>query len=159
MLNPALFSEGFCFKSFELDPAFHGLVKERNWDAVDHAFQKLTSEGGRFFDFLGQFYRFSRIEFIISIRDSKNEWEEDGIWHDDGTRVFAFSLSISLQANEIKGGALEIRKKGEPETIQSIPTPPFGTVILFLTGIHGFEHRTRQVIEGERIVIAGWCYE
>jgi hypothetical protein len=159
MLDPVLFSEGFCIRSFELEPAFKTIVNERNWDAVDRAFQELTFKGGRFFNFLEQFHQFSRIEFIISIRDSQNEWEEDGIWHDDGTRVFAFSLSITPHAKELRGGVLEIRKKGEDASLQSIPTPTFGSVILFLTGIHGFEHRTRSVQNGERIVIAGWCYE
>ena len=49
------------------------------------------------FEFLKQFHDFNFIEFIISIRDSQNEWEEDGIWHDDGSRVFAFSLSLLNQ--------------------------------------------------------------
>ncbi len=98
---------------------------------------------------------FSKIETMISIRDSKNEWEEDGIWHDDGSRVLAFSLSLTDEAHQVQGD-LEIRKK-ESLSTQSIPTPAFGTAIIFLTGIHGYEHRTRAVKNGRRIMLVGWC--
>ena len=131
-------------------------VQNEDWNSVDQCMQKLTAKDGVLFKYLLTFHDFSHIEFIISLRESKNDWEEDGIWHDDGSRVFAFSLSLSLDADHIKGGRLGIRRVGE-ENYLEIPTPSFGGIILFLTGIYGFEHRIHQVTEGKRVIIAGWC--
>jgi Rps23 Pro-64 3,4-dihydroxylase Tpa1-like proline 4-hydroxylase len=92
---------------------------------------------------------------MLAIRDSQNEWEEDGIWHDDGSRQFAISLSLNEFPETIEGGKLGFRKKGE-EKITLIPTPKFGEMIVFLSGIHGYEHRTHQVTKGRRIILVGW---
>src|SRR5690606_33254565 len=116
----------------------------------------LTQKDGRLYKFLQEFHDFNEIEFIISIRDSKNEWEEDGIWHDDGSRVFAFSLSLTLDADSIEGGRLGVRLK-ETQSFLEIPTPSFGGIILFLTGLYGYEHCIHQVKAGKRVIIAGWC--
>lgn len=152
--RPELFNQGYHLTHFPLSDEIRTLVTDEKWNELDAEFQKLTAKEGRLFKFLSQFHDFASIEFIISIRDSSNEWEEDGIWHDDGSRVFAFSLSLTL--GEIKGGRLGVRHKGEDRFIQ-IPTPSFGGIILFLTGIYGFEHKIHQVLEGRRIIIAGWC--
>jgi hypothetical protein len=151
------FKNGFLLQEFPVPAEFQDFVENENWVALDSAFKQLTEPGGSFFQFLKTFYDFSSIEFIISIRDSKNDWEEDGIWHDDGSRVFAFSLSLTPELGVRKGGHLEMKQKGREELLASIPTPVYGTTILFLTGIHGFEHRTRAVLEGKRIILAGWC--
>jgi hypothetical protein len=157
MLNkPESFPKGYHLKKIPLDSSLRGLVQQENWNEVDQCFSKLTVPGGMIFTMLQEFHSFSKIETMISIRDGKNEWEEDGIWHDDGSRVFAFSLSITINPQEIEGGALELRRKNETH-FELIATPEFGTAILFLTGIHGFEHRTRQVIKGKRMMLVGWC--
>ena len=154
--RPECFTNGFHLTSFPLDEKIMHWVREEKWDDLDSHFKKMTREGGELFSFLQKFHDFTSMEFIISIRDSKNEWEEDGIWHDDGTRVFAFSLSLTEPAGTLDGGRLEIRRKNEAQ-LESIPTPKAGSIILFLTGVHGFEHRTRAVTQGKRIIIAGWC--
>jgi hypothetical protein len=114
--------------------------------------------GGAVFEELRKYAEFSEIEFIISIRSSLEEPDEDGIWHDDGSRVLAFSLSVTLDPDGIEGGRLEIRKRGS-DTPDSgyLPTPAFGSMIVFATGQQGFEHKINRVIRGERIIIAGWC--
>jgi hypothetical protein len=155
--TPELFSEGFCLREFPLDPLWNEQTSREAWEELDASFKRSVAPGGAFFQFLSQYYVFASVEFIISIRDSKNEWEEDGIWHDDGSRVFAFSLSLTPDGGVSSGGHLEMRRKGEEQIIASIPTPLPGTAILFLTGMHGFEHRTRQVLEGRRVILAGWC--
>lgn len=149
-----LFQNGFHLSHFPLTEEIKTLVIEERWKELDDEFRKLTAVDGKLFKFLQEFHEFSSIEFIISIRDSQNEWEEDGIWHDDGSRVFAFSLSLTL--GDVHGGRLGVRRKGEEEFFQ-IPTPSFGGIILFLTGIYGFEHKIHQVISGKRIIVAGWC--
>jgi hypothetical protein len=154
--RPELFQNGFHLSFFTLGDEIRVLVEEEKWEQLDLEFQKLTKRDGRLFQFLSQFHDFNEIEFIISIRDSLNEWEEDGIWHDDGSRVFAFSLSLTLNADTITGGRLAVREKGSERYLE-IPTPSFGTIILFLTGVYGYEHKIHQVLTGKRIIIAGWC--
>lgn len=152
--RPELFSQGYHLSYFTLGDEFKELVANEKWPELDAEFQKLTAKDGRLYKFLNEFHDFNEIEFIISIRDAQNDWEEDGIWHDDGSRVFAFSLSLTLEAPE--GGRLGVRPIGE-ENFRQIPTPSFGGIILFLTGIYGFEHRIHQVTKGRRVIIAGWC--
>ena len=131
-------------------------VSESDWDLLDNEFHKLTNNDGDLFKYLRAVSSFESIEFIISIRDSENEWEEDGIWHDDGSRSLAFSLSLMMEPEKIEGGVLELRKKGLVESIK-IPPFSFGEIIVFLTGTSGFEHKINQVTKGARIIIAGWC--
>lgn len=152
--KPELFTNGYHLSYFNLSEEIKNLVVHEKWDELDQAFQTLTSSDGLLFKTLKEYHDFQSIEFIISIRDAANEWEEDGIWHDDGSRVFAFSLSLTL--GEVKGGRLGLRPKGSESGAQ-IPTPSFGGLIMFLTGIYGFEHKIHQVTEGKRIIIAGWC--
>lgn len=152
---PQLFEKGFHLTSFSLPPCLKELIQKEKWADVDELFKKMTSSEGDFFRFLKKFHEFDRIEFIISIRDADNEWEEDGIWHDDGSRVFAFSLSLTT-VNHIEGGHLGIRKKGEAKGVL-IKTPSWGEVILFLTGSYGYEHKIHKVTKGRRVIIAGWC--
>lgn len=154
--KPELFSSGFHLSYFPISGHVRDSVEHANWARVDEEFQRLTSPGGGLFNFLKEFHEFSKIEFIISIRDSKNEWEEDGIWHDDGSRVLAFSLSLTLESELIEGGRLGVRRKGE-KNFHLIPTPSFGGIILFLTGPDGYEHKIHQVVKGRRVIIAGWC--
>lgn len=154
--QPQLFQDGFHLASFSLSTEVKECVLKENWGQLDHMFKNLLNCDGELFRFLNSFHEFSSIEFIISIRDAANEWEEDGIWHDDGSRVFAFSLSLTLKPNTLAGGKLGIRRKGE-DLYKEIPTPEFGGIILFLTGVHGFEHKIHQVRNGRRVIIAGWC--
>ena len=152
--KPELFTQGYHLTYFTLGDEIKDLVVQEKWPELDAEFQKLTAKDGRLYKFLNEFHDFSSIEFIISIRDAQNDWEEDGIWHDDGSRVFAFSLSLTLEAPE--GGRLGVRMKNDNQ-MRLIPTPSFGGIILFLTGIYGYEHCIHQVTKGRRLIIAGWC--
>lgn len=154
--RPELFQHGFHLSYFPLGEEIREFVEKEEWNKLDAAFKDLTAKNGRLFNYLQQYHDFNQIEFIISVRDSLNEWEEDGIWHDDGSRVFAFSLSLTMDADKISGGRLAVREKGSEKYLE-IPTPSFGNIILFLTGIYGYEHKIHQVIFGKRIIIAGWC--
>jgi hypothetical protein len=155
--QPQLFPNGFSVQQYPLLPtAFHTLVDDANWLAIDQAFQEQTAPSGKLFQWLLQFHEFDSIEFIISVRDSADPDQEDGIWHDDGSRQFSFSLSLTENPQELRGGDLGLRKIGE-ENFERVPTPPFGNVILFLTGTYGFEHKIHQVTRGKRIMLVGWC--
>lgn len=152
----SMMNTGFHLTHFPLSEDIRNFVRTENWEALDGAFKNLTAPDGRLYSFLKNFHDFNSIEFIISIRDSQNDWEEDGIWHDDGSRVFAFSLSLTENAEVIEGGRLGVKRKGSDEVVL-IPTPEFGGIILFLTGIYGWEHCIHQVKKGRRVIIAGWC--
>lgn len=154
--KPELFQNGFHLSYFSLGDDIKDLVEREDWDSLDVAINELTQKDGRLFKFLKTYHSFNNIEFIISVRDSSNEWEEDGIWHDDGSRFFAFSLSLTTGASLVRGGRLGIRQKGQDRFLE-IPTPELGGIILFLTGIYGYEHRIHKVMGGKRIIIAGWC--
>lgn len=154
--KPELFKNGYHQSIFLLPSEIKYFIDNEDWSNLDQRLWELTRKGEALYEFLKTYHDFNEIEFIISIRDSKNEWEEDGIWHDDGSRVFAFSLSLTAQSNTIEGGKLGIRKKGE-DSFHEIPTPEYGGIIMFLTGVYGFEHKIHQVIKGRRIIIAGWC--
>lgn len=154
----ALKKQGFCHTEFPLPRELSQKVLEKKYDEIDAIFKKLLKKHGELYNFLTKFtaHSISQIEHIISLRESKNPWEEDGIWHDDGSRVLAFSLSLTLNSPE--GGILEFRKKDEKES-QKIPTPQYGTGIIFKTGVDGFEHKINQVTKGSRLIIAGWLYK
>lgn len=152
----ALMNTGFHLTYFTLSEEIRNMVRDEKWEELDKSFKELTTPQGRLFQFLRTFHDFQSIEFIISIRDADHEWEEDGIWHDDGSRIFAFSLSLTENAGAIEGGRLGIKRKKE-ETYTMIPTPEFGGMIVFLTGLYGFEHKIHRVTRGKRIIIAGWC--
>jgi len=154
LLRPELFTKGYHLSSFPLPAEIRQSVSQEDWIRVDRYFQTALSPDGDLYKYLATFHEFEKVEFIISVRDALNEWEEDGIWHDDGSRVFAFSLSLT--SLPVEGGKLGI-KKIEDEKIELIPTPDFGSIILFLTGQYGYEHKIHQVTKGRRVIIAGWC--
>lgn len=154
-------TNGYIKTRIELPEDWLKLVRSENWEQLDKEVQLFTSVESSIVEspltsLLKSFCEFESIEFIISIRDAKNEWEEDGIWHDDGSRKLAFSLSLTENSEQVSGGVLEIRKKGNEIGIE-IPPFAYGEVVVFLTGTSGFEHKINQVTKGRRIIIAGWC--
>lgn len=130
------------------------MVADSKFEAIDHYYQKQTTPNASLFNILNLFTPCKEIEFIISLRSSENDWEEDGIWHDDGSRDLAFSLSLTR--NIPKGGVLEIKKKDDNFSTY-ITTPKMGEMIVFKTGKDGYEHKINAVTKGSRLVIAGWC--
>lgn len=158
MNDPRLLQKGFLLTPITLPASVHEAVIARDWNELDRLMRIETQPRGAVFEELQKYERFSEIEMIIAIRSSLIEPDEDGIWHDDGSRVLAFSLSLTLQPEAIEGGRLEIRRRAEPHpATDPLPTPPYGTMIVFATGVQGFEHKINRVIQGERIIIAGWC--
>lgn len=150
-----LINKGYFITSLQLDSEIEDMVCNLDYSALDNKFMQLCHHKGLIFSILSHFCNVDYIEHIISHRSAQNEWEEDGIWHDDGSRVLAFSLSLTKKAPH--GGILELRKKGESES-QKITTPQFGDMIVFLTGTSGYEHKINAVTKGDRLIIAGWCY-
>ena len=146
---------GFLLTKFDLDQKIKTYALANEFEKIDECFQRLTKPDGKLFNYLKKFEVFNSIEFIISLRDAQNEWEEDGIWHDDGSRILAFSLSI-LDSHEVQGGVLEIKQKTSTQS-QKIAPFNFGEIVIFKTGTSGFEHKINAVTKGRRLIIAGWC--
>lgn len=156
-MNP-LVSQGYFLSPVLLPETIREKVVARLWNELDQEMRRETLPGGVVFEELQKYARFSEIEFIISIRSSLEYPDEDGIWHDDGSRLLAFSLSLTLDHKSVVGGKLEMKRRdGSSPKVAEIETPPFGTMIVFATGQSGFEHKINRVAQGERIIIAGWC--
>ena len=153
-----LYQHGFFLTSLELENDLREMVLEKDWASLDAKIGSMCHRNGLLYETLKKVTHFESIEHLLSLRQAP---DEDGIWHDDGSRVLAFSLSLNINPSQITGGALSIRKKGHKTeneaAIYNINTLPFGTLTIFLTGHDHFEHMTNAVIEGNRLVAAGWC--
>lgn len=148
--------KGFLIKKIQLPPEVRELVIQKDYEKLYSVLHKLCLKGGSLFENFKAYKDFAFIETMLSLRSSTNEDEEDGIWHDDGSRVLAFSLSLNLAPKTILGGDLGIRKKGSL-SCELISPLEFSEMIIFLTGQNSFEHKVFQVKAGERLVFAGWC--
>lgn len=152
-----MFEKGFFKASVAPPEAIKAALEAKDWCQVDHLCAELVKPGGALYELLWPIAKQSKIEYIISVRDASNSWEEDGIWHDDGSRILAFSMGLNLSADEIEGGTLLLRKKGE-KLSEQIPPPSFGETIVFKTGVENYEHKVLKVNKSVRVVMAGWCY-
>jgi hypothetical protein len=147
-------TEGFLVQDFSLDPRLRSLAIAQDWKNLDQVMATLVAPGGDLWNVLTPLATFTRIEHMLALRDAADPEQEDGIWHDDGSRVLAFSLSLNYFGLP-QGGELAIRPKGGEARLLG-PFEP-GKLIIFRTGTAGFEHRTLRVTAGLRLVCAGWC--
>jgi hypothetical protein len=128
-------------------------IATENWNEVDSLLFKYLESGGLLYNELIKFHPFDHTEHIIAIR--KSTTDEDGIWHDDGSRHIAFTWSFNDDPH-LTGGELLFRKKKSNET-KTIEPPPKETLVIFLTGHYHYEHKVNKVTNGTRKTIAGWC--
>ncbi len=151
------FDNGFYESQFNVTEDMLHALQSEDWNTLDSLIAKSAAIGGSqgsLRSLLENYLDFNSLEHIIAIRSAPDD--EDGIWHDDGSRLVGFSLSLTVNHESISGGELQLRIKGETNA-QVITTRPLGTIIVFLTGVYGYEHRVTAVSCGQRIVIAGWC--
>jgi hypothetical protein len=139
---------------FPIDSNLLQFIIDEDWQSVDQYFLKSSQVGGELYEFLTNFLNFKSIEHIIAIRSAPDD--EDGIWHDDGSRLLGFTISLTIHSQSVSGGELRFRKKGDSEFL-SISTRSLGGMLLFKTGEYGFEHMVSAVTSSKRIVLAGWC--
>lgn len=150
-----MLENGFKILRFEGLEHLLELSIKKDWQTLDKTFFNFTKRDSPFYSLLQEHHTFDQLEHIINHRVAEND--EDGIWHDDGSRFMAFSVSLNPDIKSIQGGELLLRSKKNPDLIHTLGPFPFGTVALFLTGEYGFEHKVCRVLNGERTVIAGWC--
>lgn len=148
------FPSGLIETTFPLTEEILSALDSEDWRKLDDLFKEACKPSGILWNFLQQYLDFHGLEHIIAIRSAPDD--EDGIWHDDGSRILGFSLSLTKNSDSVVGGLLELKKKDE-EMGLSLKTRPLETILIFLTGVYGYEHRVTAVREGRRIVIAGWC--
>lgn len=152
--NTQLDQEGIIELSFPLPSEVLEMLAQEDWLAIDQYFLKAEITGGPLNKFFKEILDFESIEHIIAIRSEPED--EDGIWHDDGSRILGFSLSLTHNHQNVAGGELRFRKKGQVLGV-SLTTRPLGQMLIFKTGIYGFEHMVSAVTRGRRVVLAGWC--
>ncbi len=150
-----ILEKGFKILQIEGQEKLLELANNKDWKYLDETFFELIKKGAFFHSLLKDHHDFDQIEHLINLRKAEND--EDGIWHDDGSRLMAFSLSLNPNVKLISGGELLIRRREKPNQVISLGPFPFGTLTIFLTGHYGFEHKVCKVQKGERLSIAGWC--
>ncbi|MDD4974408.1 MAG: 2OG-Fe(II) oxygenase [Bacteriovorax sp.] len=152
--NTNLLEQGFVLTDFPLEPIVLEFIQNKNWYGLDQYFLEISRTDGLLRNFLADYLDFETLEHIISIRSAPED--EDGIWHDDGSRFLGFSLSLNWKPENIIGGELRFKLK-ESNQEDVFKPRPYGKIIIFLSGLYGYEHMVSAVTSGERIVIAGWC--
>lgn len=152
--NTNLLEKGFVLTDFPLESKVLEFIQNKNWYALDQYFLEISTSDGLLRNFLADYLDFEMLEHIISIRSAPED--EDGIWHDDGSRFLGFSLSLNWKPENIIGGELRFKLK-ESNQEDVFKPQPYGKIIIFLSGLYGYEHMVSAVTSGERIVIAGWC--
>lgn len=154
IINDLLLQQGYIISKIQLPEFIEEYVISENWKSLDDFFLKELNIEGDFYKFLRNFAHFNHTEHIISLRQGPDD--EDGIWHDDGSRHFGYSLSLNRFPSSISGGELLFRKKNSLKA-QSFGPLQYGEIVLFLSGLYNYEHKVNAVKQGERLVIAGWC--
>lgn len=155
-----LFHGPFQEAQVELPEEFLAHLLKNDLQSLDIAYQNSLKPKAFLWSFLENFCKFKSLEGIVAVREAPQD--DQGIWHDDGSRALAFSLSLNLEPKSIEGGELLLRprfqfKDNEDTGATVFTVRPYGTILLFKTGLDGFEHRVTQVTKGKRIVLAGWC--
>jgi hypothetical protein len=138
----------------ELPPEVQHFILEENYKALDECLGDFLKNDGIIYNALLPLGPINKTEYLIAIR--KGEDDDEGIWHDDGSREIAFTLSLVSDLSQLSGGILLFRHKENREKTQAIPTPPYGTLTIIKTGKDGYEHRVQKVTSGKRVICAGW---
>jgi hypothetical protein len=136
-----------------ISSGYDALWEVQDWATMDHCLGLELKPGGLLFPVFAQFGEIAKTEHILAIRTAPDD--EDGIWHDDGSRDLAFTVSFNKDPKSILGGELLLRKKGEEQYVALAP-PPWGFLTVIKTGRQGYEHRVLKVSRGVRMVCAGW---
>jgi len=150
-IKEQFFKQGFHNLFYAVPISWIHAIELRDWRSLDQLAGSALKKNGEIYKLIEPFCSINKTQHLISLRSAP---DEAGIWHDDGSRELAFSLSLNFKKFEGKG--LGLRKKNQRDTTIYISFRELGTLTLFLTGAEGHEHRTEEVIKGERLILAGW---
>lgn len=156
--HPELKKFGYAKTQLELPSRLSEFVAAKNYQEIDQFFTDALKPQGFLSETLKNYGVFQVTEHILSLRkgDDPLDPDEEGIWHDDGSRLFAFSLGLNFNTTSIEGGDLIFRLKGQNDILFRQPPLAYGELFVFLTGIWGYEHKVEAVTKGERLHCAGW---
>ena len=146
--------DGFFQVRLDLPVEVGRFLEDQDYNKLDLYLKRSLEEGGILYNVLQHFCSIHKSEHLIAIRDG--QYDEDGIWHDDGSRELAFTLALVRDLEQLDGGVLLFRRKSSPSQVYSIPTAPYGTLTIIKTGQQGYEHRVEKVTRGKRVICAGW---
>lgn len=159
--TPHCLLSGFYLKiELTLPLDFHTSLLHEDYSNLDLVYTNSLKTNGFLWSELKKYCIFNALDGIVAIREAP--FDDEGIWHDDGSRVMGFSLSLNENPHSIIGGNLLLRERYiYPDSSDAGSTvfepQPYGTLILFKTGHDSYEHRVTKVTKGKRIVLAGWC--
>ena len=154
MLNKqSLHNIGVTQELLSLPEELKQLAFKENWQELEKYFASHIQNKTGFYQKISSLLKIENIEYMLALRLPP---DEDGIWHDDGSRELGFSISLCLGPEEISGGEFCFKSKTEKETRLFKPGE-FGTLTCFRTGKYGFEHKVSQVLSGRRLMFVGWC--
>ena len=74
-----MFQNGWFRDELTLPPSIRAAVEAQDWGQLDQLCAQLIAPTGTLFQRLYPIARQTHMEFIISLRDANNAWEEDGI--------------------------------------------------------------------------------
>lgn len=154
---------GYIKSNIDLPSTVGNLVTNKSFDLVYKFFlNAINNRHSFFYDQLLKLLppelqsRPFHTELMLSLREGPQDIDQEGIWHDDGSRDLIFSLSLSQESEIIVGGELFLRRKSNKEAVIKVKPAPFGTIFLFNTGKRGWEHKVSRVTIGNRLVLVGW---
>lgn len=162
MTNFARITDGPCHKNLELPLSWRNYVLTKDWDALYKACLDALKDGQFLFNTLKSLTsenfqtELFDYEIMLAQRVGPQDEEEEGIWHDDGSRDFALSISLNPEPENIKGGEVFVRQKSAPDVIKCLENLPWGHFWAFPTGKYGWDHRTSRVTYGNRLVLVIW---
>lgn len=151
-MNNTLMQQGHILVDYPFAGELIPYVENNKFNELDQLFLNDSKTNQKLNSFLQDFYPFNFLEHILAIRTPP---DDDGIWHDDGSRHFGFSLSLNIDHQCIQGGELLVRHKSTKIEHKYNPQP-FGKMIIFLSGEFGYEHKVNEVTGGKRFIAAGW---
>lgn len=162
MMNFTRITEGPFKKSLELPLSWRNYVSKQDWDSLYEACLSALKDGQCLSNVLKSLTLESfqtetfDYEIMLALRTGPQDEEEEGIWHDDGSRDFALSISLNPEPHTIDGGEVYVRQKQAPEVVSSLENLPWGHFWVFPTGKYGWDHRTSRVNSGNRLVLVIW---
>ncbi len=141
--------------NINLPAHWQDLVRTESYFQLDHEARQLLQKDQLLGRELNNWQPFDQNEFILAKRSAPED--DEGIWHDDGSRRFAFSMGLNLDPSSIQGGDLLLRKRNS-DKLYVFPALKWGEMIIFPTGVDHYEHRVTKVTQGTRLILAGWCW-
>lgn len=154
--------KGFTKGSCDLPLSWRNLIDQKDWETLYKDCLGALKDGQWLANLVKEHSKslFETEEFeweiMLALREGPQDPEDEGIWHDDGSRDFALSISLNPSPTSYQGGSVLVRPKDNIQEIKELGPLPWGHYWLFATGRYGWDHRTTIVTHGNRLVLVLW---